>query len=52
MKRVKEGTKKGDRDGTGALSDQGMTYCLTLIYMCAECSGFVNKKSERRNKEG
>ena len=44
MKRVKEGTKKGDRDGTGALTDQGMKYCLTFIR--GKCSDFVNEKSE------
>ena len=50
MKRVEDGTNKGARDGAGALSDQGMKYRLT--YICAECSDFVNEKSERRNKEG
>ena len=40
----KDGTKKGDRDGTGALTEQGMKYCLT--YIRAKCSDFVNEKSE------
>ena len=40
----KDGTKKGDRDGTNALTDQGMKYCLT--YVRGKCSDFLNEKSE------
>ena len=40
----KDGTKKGDRDGTGVLTDQEMKYCLA--YICGKCSDFVNEKSD------